>query len=108
MRVAARVRAKPGFSATIVAPVSGQLAAPGGQTLPQPGQRVAAGQLLALLKPNFSEAAAKVAEADGEFSAAKASLDQADAAYNRTKKLAAEQAKSPREMQEKSNRSLMS
>ena len=100
VRVAARVRAKPGFSATIVAPVSGQLAAPGGQTLPQLGQRVVAGQLLALLKPDFSEAAAKVAEADGEFTTAKASLDQAEVAYNRTKKLAAEQAKSPREMQE--------
>jgi len=100
VRVAARVRAKPGFSATVVAPVSGQLAAPSGQTLLQPGQRVAAGQLLALLKPNFSEAAAKVAEADAECNTAKAVLDQAEAAYNRTKKLAAEQAKSPRELQE--------
>src|SRR5262245_315657 len=36
-RVPARVRAKPGFSATVVAPVSGQLTAPGGQSLPLPG-----------------------------------------------------------------------
>ncbi len=100
VRAAARVRAKPGSSATIVAPVSGQLAAPTGQALPQPGQRVAVGQLLALLKPNFSEAAAKVAEADGEFTTAKAALNQAEAAYERTRKLAAEQAKSPRELQE--------
>jgi cobalt-zinc-cadmium efflux system membrane fusion protein len=68
--------------------------------LPQPGQRVEAGQLLALLKPNFSEAAARVAEADAEFTTAKAALTQAEAAYERTKKLAAEQAKSPRELQE--------
>jgi cobalt-zinc-cadmium efflux system membrane fusion protein len=100
VRVAARVRAKPGFSATLVAPVSGQLAAPADQMLPQPGQRVAAGQLLALLKPNFSEAAAKVAEADAEFTTARAALDQAEAAFARTRKLAAEQAKSPRELQE--------
>ncbi|MBE0544486.1 MAG: efflux RND transporter periplasmic adaptor subunit [Verrucomicrobia bacterium] len=100
LRVAARVRAKPGLSATITAPVSGQLVAASGQTLLQPGQRVEAGQLLALLKPNFSEAGAKVAEAQAEFATAKAALDQADAAYNRTKKLAAEQAKSPRELQE--------
>jgi cobalt-zinc-cadmium efflux system membrane fusion protein len=100
LRVAARVRAKPGLSATITAPVSGQLVAASGQTLPQPGQRVDAGQLLALLKPNFSEAGAKVAEAQAEFATAKAGLDQAESAYNRTKKLAAEEAKSPREMQE--------
>jgi RND family efflux transporter MFP subunit len=100
VRVAARVRARPGFSATIVAPVSGQLAAPTGPPLPQLGQRVEAGQLLALLKPNFSEAGAKVAEAQAEFTTAKAALDQAEAAYTRTRKLAAEQAKSPREMQE--------
>jgi RND family efflux transporter MFP subunit len=100
LRVAARVRAKPGLSATITAPVSGQLVAASGQTLPQPGQRVETGQLLALLKPNFSEAGAKVAEAQAEFATAKAGLDQAEAAYNRTKKLAAEQAKSPRELGE--------
>ncbi|HMP84282.1 MAG TPA: efflux RND transporter periplasmic adaptor subunit [Verrucomicrobiota bacterium] len=96
----ARVRAKPGHSATVTAPVSGQLAAPSDQPLPQPGQRVAAGQLLALLNPNFSEAAARVAEAEAEFTTAKAALAQAEAAYERTKKLAAEQAKSPRELQE--------
>ncbi len=100
LRVAARVRAKPGLSATITAPVSGQLVAAPDQTLPQPGQRVDAGQLLTLLKPNFSEAGAKVAEAQAEFATAKAGLDQAESAYNRTKKLAAEQAKSPRELQE--------
>jgi cobalt-zinc-cadmium efflux system membrane fusion protein len=100
LRVAARVRAKPGHSATITAPVSGQLVAVPGQPLSQPGQRVEAGQLLALLKPNFSEAGAKVAEAQAEFATAKAGLDQAESAYSRTKKLAAEQAKSARELQE--------
>jgi cobalt-zinc-cadmium efflux system membrane fusion protein len=100
LRMAARVRAKPGLSATITAPVSGQLLAATGQTLPQPGQRVEAGQLLALLKPNFSEAGAKVAEAQAEFATAKAGLDQAESSYARTKKLAADQAKSPRELQE--------
>lgn len=99
-QLAARVRAKPGHSATVAAPVSGQLVAPTDQALPQPGQRVEAGQLLALLKPNFSEAAARVAEASAEFTTAKAALAQAEAAYERTKKLAAEQAKSPRELQE--------
>jgi cobalt-zinc-cadmium efflux system membrane fusion protein len=98
LRVAARVRAKPGFSATVVAPVAGQLIAP--PNLPQLGQRVESGQLLALLKPNFSEAGAKVVEVQADFATAKAALDHAEAAYNRTKKLASEQAKSPRELEE--------
>ncbi len=100
VRVAARVRVKPGYSATIASPVSGQLVAAPAQPLPHPGQKVEAGQLLALLKPNFSEAGAKVAEAQSEFATTKAGLDQAESAYNRTKKLAAEQAKSARELQE--------
>jgi multidrug resistance efflux pump len=65
-----------------------------------PGQRVAAGQLLGLLAPNFSEAATRIAEAEGDFATAKASLEQAEAAYARTKRLAAEKAKSERELQE--------
>jgi RND family efflux transporter MFP subunit len=100
LRVAARVRAKPGHIATLAAPVSGQLVAVPGQPASRPGQRVEAGTLLALLKPNFSEAGAKVAEAQAEFATAKAGLDQAEAAYDRTRKLAAEQAKSVRELQE--------
>lgn len=100
IRVPARVRSRPGFSAAVIAPVSGQLVPANGQPLPQPGQRVEAGQLLVLLKPNFSEAGARAAEAQAEFATAKAGLDHAESAYNRTKRLAAEQAKSARELQE--------
>lgn len=100
VRLPARVQAKPGTRTTVTAPVSGQLQAAPGLPLPEPGRRIEAGQLLALLKPNFSEAAAKVAEAQAEFSAAEAALTQARATYERTQKLAAEQAKSPRELQE--------
>jgi RND family efflux transporter MFP subunit len=100
VRLPARVQAKPGTRATVTAPVSGQLQTAPSLPLPEPGRRVEAGQLLALLKPNFSEAAARVAEALAEFTAAEAALTQAKAAYERTQKLAAEQAKSPRELQE--------
>lgn len=100
LRFPARVRAKPGLSATVTAPVSGQLVAAVDGRLPQPGQRVEVGQLLALLKPNFSEAGAKVTQVQAEFTTAKAGLDQAESAFNRTRKLAAEQAKSARELQE--------
>lgn len=99
-RLPANVRAKPGLSAVVSAPISGQLTAPNDQTLPRLGHRVEAGQLLALLRPNFSEAAARLAEADSEFNTAKASLTQAEAAYARTRQLAAVEAKSPRELQE--------
>jgi cobalt-zinc-cadmium efflux system membrane fusion protein len=100
VRLPARVRAKPGGSAVITAPVSGQLLPLPDPASVLPGQRVAAGQLLGLLAPNFSEAATRIAEAEAGFATARASLEQAEAAYARTKRLAAEKAKSERELQE--------
>jgi membrane fusion protein, heavy metal efflux system len=100
VKAPAHVRARPGFSASVVAPVSGQLVALEGKPMPQPGRRVEIGELLALLKPNFSEAAVRLVEADSGLAAAKAELGQAEAAYERTRKLAEEEAKSQRELQE--------
>jgi len=100
VKLPATTLAKPGLSATVIAPVSGQLLAPGGGELPLPGQKVEAGQLLALLRPSFSEAAAKFAESEGEFARAKAAFEKAELTYQRTKKLAEQQAKSERELQE--------
>jgi len=100
VRLPGRVRAKPGNSAIVTAPISGQLIGVPDQPILVPGQAVVAGQLLGLLRPNFSEAAARVAEAEATFATARAGLDQAEAAYARTKRLAAEKAKSERELQE--------
>ncbi len=100
VRLPGRVRSKPGNSAVVTAPISGQLVSVPDQPMLVPGQAVVAGQLLGLLKPNFSEAAARVAEAESSFATAKAGLDQAEAAYARTRRLAAERAKSERELQE--------
>lgn len=100
VRLPARVRSKPGGSAVVTAPVSGQLLPLPDAASVLPGQRVVAGQLLGLLAPNFSEAATRIAEAEAGFATAKASLEQAEAAYARTKRLAAEKAKSERELQE--------
>lgn len=100
VRLPARVRSKPGGSAVMTAPVSGQLLPLPGQALASPGQRVVAGQLLGLLAPNFSEAATRIAMAEADFSTAKATLEQAEAAYERIRRLAAEKAKSERELQE--------
>lgn len=100
VRLPARVRAKPGLSSAVVAPVSGQWVAPPNGEAPELGSRVEAGQLLGVLRPNFTEAAARLAEAGAEFATAKAALEQAETAYQRTRKLVAEEAKSPRELQE--------
>jgi RND family efflux transporter MFP subunit len=100
VRLPGRVRSKPGNRAVVTAPIAGQLVSVPDQPLLLPGQAVVAGQLLGLLKPNFSEAAARIAEAESSFATAKAGLEQAEAAYARTKRLAAEKAKSERELQE--------
>ena len=100
VQVPAQTRTKPGFSAAVAAPLAGQLALPPGKTLPQPGTRVEAGEVLAVLRPRFSEAAARFVEIEAEFGRAEAVLKQAETAFERTKKLAAQEAKSARELQE--------
>ncbi|MCI0534192.1 MAG: efflux RND transporter periplasmic adaptor subunit [Verrucomicrobiales bacterium] len=100
VKLPATAMAKPGLSASVVAPVAGQLLAPTGGELPLPGQKVEAGQLLAVLRPSFSEAAAMFAGSEGEFARAKAAFDKAELTYQRTKKLADQNAKSERELQE--------
>lgn len=91
---------RPGFAASVIAPVAGQLLAKPQDELPLPGQKVEAGQLLALLRPSFSEAASRLAESEGEFSRAKAALEKAESSYQRVRKLAEQQAKSERELQD--------
>jgi RND family efflux transporter MFP subunit len=98
--VPGQVRAKPGFSASVTAPLAGQLALPTGRTLPRPGTRVTAGDVLAILQPRFSDAAARFVEVEAEFGRAEAVLKHAEAAYERTRKLAAQEAKSARDLQE--------
>lgn len=100
VRAAAQVKPLPGHSTSVRPPIAGQLTAQAGQALPLPGQRVEAGQLLAYLKPNFSEVGSKIVEARAEFNLAKAALEQSETAFNRIKKLAASEAKSAREVQE--------
>jgi RND family efflux transporter MFP subunit len=96
----ARTMPKPGLSATVIAPISGQLLAPPEGSLPLPGQKVEPGQLLALIQPVFSDAAARIAEAESELARSKVAAEQAEAVFNRVRKLAAAEAKSERELQE--------
>jgi membrane fusion protein, heavy metal efflux system len=94
------VRAKPGHSATILAPVTGQMMVASEGALPLPGQRVEAGELLALLRPAFSEAAAAVVAMESGLSRTRTALDQARIAFERVRTLAAAQARSEREVEE--------
>jgi membrane fusion protein, heavy metal efflux system len=100
VQVPAQVRAKPGFSAAVAAPLAGNLALPVGKSFPRPGARVEAGEVLALLQPRFSDAAARFVEIEAEFGRAEAVLRQAETVFERAKKLAAQQARSERELQE--------
>jgi membrane fusion protein, heavy metal efflux system len=98
--VAAEVRSRPGAAAMVIAPLSGQLVKVGENESLLPGARVEAGELLALVRPRFSEAAARFFETRAEFDAASAGLKQAESAYERTKSLLAVEAKSRRDLEE--------
>ena len=85
IRVPGQTRAKPGFSAEVVSPVPGQIAANG--KVAMPGERVEAGQVLALVQPRLTEATARLAEAEGDYRRTKAELDNAERVLARVKKL---------------------
>jgi RND family efflux transporter MFP subunit len=100
VRLPGEVAARPGSKAAVVPPLSGRLLAPPGRALPSLGDRVGAGQTLALVQPPFSDFAAKLVEANAEAVRTKLALDHAEQAAARVQKLAAGQAKTERELQE--------
>ncbi len=100
VRVPAMVAARPGSRASVAPPVAGRLIAPSGKTIPTIGERVEAGQTLGLVQPPFSEFAARILEANAEAIRTKLALDQSSIALERTKKLAASEARTARELQE--------
>lgn len=100
LRLPATVTARPGTLAQVTPPVAGQLLLPAGKSMPMLGDKVEAGQVLALVQPSFSEVGARFVEAEGEVVQAKLALEQADLALKRIEKLAKAEAKSGRELQE--------
>lgn len=98
MRVPGETRAKPGFSADVVSPVPGQVVS--GTPLILPGQRVEAGQLLAYVQPRFTEATARLGEAEGEYRRTRAELANAERVLTRAKTLHEAQAATYVEMEE--------
>ncbi len=100
LRLPAIVAARPGSLAQVTPPIAGRLLLPSGKSMPLVGDKVEAGQVLALIQPSFSEVGARFVEAEGEVVRAKLALEQADLALKRIEKLAKAEAKSGRELQE--------
>ncbi|PAW72225.1 MAG: hypothetical protein B9S33_22920 [Pedosphaera sp. Tous-C6FEB] len=119
VRVPAGVVARPGALAHIATPQAGRLLAPPGKALPALGERVTAGQTLALLQPAFApstagehsarlaEATARIAEFDAraveagtEAARAKLAIAQAEATLKRIQPLVAAKARPERDLPE--------
>lgn len=100
LRLPALVAARPGSLAQVTPPLAGRLLLPAGKTMPLVGERVEAGQVLALIQPAFSEAGARFVEAEGEVVRSRLALEQAGLAFQRIEKLVKAEAKSGRELQE--------
>jgi RND family efflux transporter MFP subunit len=100
LRLAAVVQAKPGGLAEVTPPVSGRLLLATSRSMPLVGDTVEVGQVLAMIRPSFSEAGARFVEAEGEVVRTRLALQQAELAFERTRELATVNAKSGRELQE--------
>lgn len=99
LRLPALVAAPPGGRAVVAAPLSGRLVAAGAPP-PAIGTAVESGQILALLQPPVSELAARLVEAEAEVLRTRLAAEQAELVAERTRKLAAAQARSARELEE--------
>jgi membrane fusion protein, heavy metal efflux system len=100
LRAPAIVAARPGSFAQITPPIAGRLLLPAGAEMPLAGDRVDAGQVLALLQPSFSEIGARLIEAEGEVIRTQLEREQAELVLQRTRKLFEAKARSEREVQE--------
>ncbi len=94
------VRPHPGNKAAVTPPVSGRLLALPDKPFPSLGDRIEAGQALALIQPPFWDLGAKLLEAEAKEAQAKLTLEQAQQALERTQNLFQGKAKSMRELQE--------
>ena len=119
VRVPAAVAARPGSLAHITTPQAGRLFAPPGKALPALGERVAAGQTLALVQPVFATSTAaeissrlaesaaraiefttRAAESETEATRAKLAIEQAEVTLKRIQTLVAAKARPERDLQE--------
>jgi RND family efflux transporter MFP subunit len=94
------VKARPDGHASVTPPLSGILIPPPGRHLPALGEKVDAGQVLALVQPPAFDLLVKIGEAEADALRAGLALDRAELVLVRTKKLAAESARSARDVEE--------
>lgn len=87
IRASATVTARPGSLAHVSPPMAGKLQPPANAKFLLPGDRVEAGQTLALLQPAFSEATAKLGETEGDIARARFAVAQARRDHDRAKGL---------------------
>jgi len=87
IRASAKVTARPGSLAHVSPPMAGKLQPQPRAKFPLPGDRVEAGQTLALLQPAFSEATAKLGETEGDIARARFAVAQAKRDYERARGL---------------------
>ncbi|MEQ2008083.1 MAG: efflux RND transporter periplasmic adaptor subunit [Limisphaerales bacterium] len=119
VRVSAAVAARPGALAHVSTPQAGRLFAPPGKALPALGERVAAGQTLALVQPVFATSTAaeissrladsaaravefttRAAEAETDAARAKLAIEQAEVTLKRIQPLVTAKARPERDLQE--------
>lgn len=81
------VKERSGARAFVTPTVSGRLLAPPGGVLPRIGDRVKAGQILAIVQPPFSEFAARIVEAEAEVLRTQAALELAKVELDRNRGL---------------------
>lgn len=124
--VPGRITPAAGAEVVISTPLAGRVLPPPGGSFPRVGQRVEAGQVVALVEPPLSgpqgvqflatqaqvrtlqaELQARLTAADVEIARAKLELDLARKVYDRTKSLAANDAVARRQLDEDENRYLL-
>jgi cobalt-zinc-cadmium efflux system membrane fusion protein len=87
IRVPALVNAKPGNLAQVTPPMPGQLHPTSGRKLPVVGEYVTNGQILAVVRPAFSEATAELGRTESEVAEARLTLAQAQRDLERAQNL---------------------
>lgn len=99
LRAAATVVAKPGSIAEVIPPMAGRLVAPPEGEFPRLGERVVAGQTMALVQPAFSEATAKLGETEGDIARARLVLAQAKRDFERVRLLVESKTESQQDLE---------
>ncbi len=100
VRVPGVVKAMPGRSAMVTPPAAGILEPPEGRGLPELGQSVEAGELVALVRPPFSDFTVRVQEARAGVTRTELALERERLVLNRVKELFEQQARSERELEQ--------